>query len=168
MPSCSAITQKGNPCKLRCLEGQSTCYVHKLIECKICSYNLPIKKFSTSTLSCGHSGICNGCEIKWKSMGKYTCPFCREYVYIDSMETCVTILSSLLDENKFVNSRIQKIEVSDRLFKVLATLEGKMIMLNHVYFRNTVSSKLDELETCLINTPEYYYVDKWRKCISIP
>ena len=61
----------------------------------------------------------------------------------------MTILSSLLDENKFVNSRIQKIEVSDRLFKVLATLEGKMIMLNHVYFRNTVSSKLDELETCL-------------------
>lgn len=164
MSSCSAITKKGHPCKLRCLEGQSTCYIHKLIECKICNCDVSIKNFRI--LSCGHDGICNQCEKTWKNMGKHTCPFCREYVFIDSIDTCVTIITSLLGEIRQLTSRMEKIEVSDNIFKVLSTSKGKMLMSNYASFKSTVSNKIDELESSLINTPEYYYVDKWRSCLN--
>lgn len=99
-------------------------------------------------------------------MGKHTCPFCREYVFIDSMDTCVTIITSLLGEIRHLTSRMEKIEVSDNIFKVLSTSKGKMLMSNYASFKSTVSNKIDELESSLINTPEYYYVDKWRSCLN--
>ena len=88
MAQCGTITNKGLPCKLTCKHGLSSCHLHVKTECHICMYDIYLRK--SVKLSCGHS-MCAGCNNRWKNMGKDTCPFCREYIHIDSIEECINI-----------------------------------------------------------------------------
>lgn len=159
---CQEVTKKGTQCKLTCKAGFSTCHVHtpKTAECNICMTD-KLSLCKSVTLSCGHS-MCETCEKKWKKLGKDTCPFCRKYIYVDSMSKCVSMLKNLLDECAYTQGRLNKIQVTDRLFRVFQTEHGKQLLANYDQFSWAVFKKLEEFDYQMWDTPEYGYLINWR------
>jgi len=165
-PCCSVLTKKGSPCKLRCVHGLSTCYVHtpiEQVECHICMNAVSVRK--SVKFPCGHS-MCVGCNTKWKNMGKYTCPFCRDYIYIDTIDKCIKTTFTLLEECQNTVGKHNKIHVMDKIFRVLSSVYGKQLINTYTIFKNTVHMRLDKFDEEMRGTPEHTHVDQWRKYIA--
>ena len=76
---CVAITKRGTRCKLTRCRGLSTCSVHSPPdECPICYEHM--KVCDSYETPCGHRFHTN-CILKWKDLGKTSCPMCREEVF---------------------------------------------------------------------------------------
>lgn len=158
---CQATTKKGAQCKNTCKAGFSMCHVHtpKTAECNICMTD-KLSLCKSVTLSCGHS-MCESCEKKWKKMGKEICPFCRKYVYIDSMEKCVSTIANLLQECSLTRGQGNKLEVIDKIFTVLSTEHGQNILRDSPKFCDTVYDRIQTFDYQLYGTPEHHYISTW-------
>lgn len=163
---CQEVTKKGTQCKLTCKAGFSTCHVHtpKTAECNICMTE-KLSLCKSVTLSCGHS-MCESCEKKWKKLGKNTCPFCRKYIYIDSISSCISMIRNMLDKCALTQGILNKIEVMDRMFRVFQTGYGKQLLKENKVFSDTVFHKLEELDYQMWDTPEYSYLTTWRTIVN--
>ena len=74
--NCTAITRQGQQCKLRALQGSSTCFRHTSTnaQCPVCLMDMTAP--SSRTLDCGHT-FHSRCVERWKRVSR-TCPMCRE------------------------------------------------------------------------------------------
>lgn len=158
---CQATTKKGTQCKNTCKAGFSMCHVHtpKTAECNICMTD-KLSLCKSVTLSCGHS-MCESCEQKWKQMGKETCPFCRKYVYIDSMQKCVSTIAKLLQECSITRGQGNKLEVVDKIFKVLSTDHGQNLLRGSPTFCDTVYDRIHTFADQLYDNSDYHYISTW-------